>query len=41
MEFWSEELEEKLIELWKNNLPVYMTYRPKPGSVALPIVGDS
>jgi len=43
MEFWSEEFEEKLIELW-NKMPVYniynMTYRPKP-SVALPIVGDS
>jgi len=24
MEFWSEEFEEKLIELWKN-MPVYMT----------------
>jgi len=26
MEFWSEEFEEKFIELWKN-MPVYMTCR--------------
>jgi len=31
MEFWSEEFEEKLIELWEN-MPVYMTYRPKPSA---------
>jgi len=29
MESWSEEFEEKLIELWKKNMLVYMTYRPK------------
>ena len=36
MEFWNEEFEEKLIELWKKNMPVYMTYRPKPSAVQRP-----
>ena len=25
-----EEFEEKLVELWEKNMPVYMTHRPKP-----------
>jgi len=38
--FGVKNLKKKLIELWKKNMPVYMTYRPKL-SVALQIVGDS
>jgi len=50
MEFWSEEFEEKLTELWKkaclfiwNDWPAsrWLAVRCSTGSDALPIVGDS